>query len=128
MIDKNKRTPEHDLWASVIMAHFEDAMGMFVLHKKKPLEMQYQQIRQEFIENKKVLYDRRELHMARNCSGINNSVMRSRKFFETSEFDTLAEILGYDSRFVNQTFGIVQQAITYERKIYEEFKANETLF
>ena len=49
----------------------------------------------------------------------------SRSFFETSHFDEIALMIGYDSNFVTKTFEFIQEAITLEKKLFDMCKKED---
>ena len=119
-------TPEHELWSRVLILMVEDAMGLFKIPNEQDekygapiLKEQYKAIREEMIRTGQRVIKRETLH---GSDQNKRNVPRARHFMETSQLDEMAAIIGYDSSFVNRTFALVQEAITLEKKLFEEFK------
>ena len=105
-------SPEHNLWFKFIECRIHDAIGKFNLNGPD-LETQYNDMRKGLKKSGR--------KYIRACSVNTHS---ARYFFETSRFDDLAILLGYDSLFVNKVFAYIHKAITLDKKLYEEFGGN----
>ena len=119
------------LWSKYLMTMIDDAMGAFNIPSKSlegekeipPLNVQYDILREKFLKEKngKVEFLYRE-QIQKNPPAHNNACNKARLFLESSRFDEVANIIGYDSEFISRTFSLVQEAITLEKRLWEELK------
>lgn len=135
MATREDFTPELSLWWAYIYLKIDDAMGCFKVPSGKrlnsntvvnivPLEEQYQNFRTKFKDSGVKLPSRNYLKSVGAYGGASYATGycdRARMFLESSEFDEIMEYLGYGSAYVNKWFAMVQEAITYEKKLYDEF-------
>ena len=126
-------SPETRFWATYLTTKISDAMGCFSIpsqHKKgqrwgcaAPVKDQYKEKRAEMVKSKKLFDNRSQLKHVNY--GRTNECDKARLFLEGSEFDEVCSIVGYGSVFVNRAFAMVQEAITLEKKLYDEFKKDD---
>lgn len=97
--------PEQRLWASILDTCVEDALNIFTLKGDRTLEEQYADIYRE--------------RGVKKFPILSLECQRARLWMESSGFDDVVDLVGYDSEFVKRTFEYVQRAITLEKKLYE---------
>ena len=127
MNDIHKSVGDRDLWAAHIQLQFDCALGLFKVptHDKgaatyaPPLFEQYMRISANLPND---VYKRQHLFKSTNEYV---DVCTSRSFFETSHFDEIALMIGYDSNFVIKTFEFIQEAITLEKKLFDMCKKED---
>ena len=116
---RNETKACKEMWMSVIECHVRKAMNNFKMQNVWGREgtgvngLSLEQQNERFIElfrNNKRKFNR-EFRLS--CVEVN----QSRYFLETSQFDSIAEMCGYDSLFVNKVFAMVQEIITYEKEL-----------
>lgn len=126
MYSKTSVTPERNLWATVIQANFEDALGIFKAYdreqNRKTLQKQYEKELRK--AEKKYSNVRKRQHLYKNLNNYMQT-LKARSFFESSAFDDIAMDIGYDSNFINKTFAYIQEAITLEKKLFDAVKLSE---
>lgn len=113
-------------WAQFLMFKIEDAMSLFVMPTEKTFEQQYKILLKKFKKKQDAG------HKIKNRSDLMKNQMNTwnaRYFFETDSFNYVAYVLGLDDSFIKRTFDMIQQAITLEKKLYEElFKYGQELY
>lgn len=126
-------TPEINLWAAHLQRMHFDACRPFVIKEGKrkgglDIQKQYERRRKEIrarIEKygKAVRFRKRHdvLVIGQHTDVISNAY-RARSFFESSHFDETCEILGLRPSLKAAILDSVQQAITCEKKLFEEFR------
>ena len=110
------------MWQAYINTRVKDALGVFAVpDRRNSLAEQYQKIRQEFLSGKRPLLSYRCQLQGQNRPYGEPICTRARYFFETSHSDIIAELAGYDDAFFDGVFSLIQQAITYEKQLWNEF-------
>lgn len=108
-----------NLIAAVINAAVMDALGIFRIPDPHSnvgdFEAQYKALLCKY--QGRIFNRRSDLFSSRENF---TECTRARVFLEKSYFDDLAGLIGYDSLFVNKTFSMVQEAITLEKKLFQE--------
>lgn len=98
------------LWRAHLFAIIDDAVGIFFnVRKCQDLEKQY-------LEQLKIHENRNIKYIARPVS---QDTIKARHKIERESFLDVLNFAGYPDTFYNQLFNFVQQAISYEKKIYE---------
>ena len=120
---------EVNLWKAVIQGRVEDALGSFRIPSFyrglscTSLEVQYQERRQECLDKGTKITDRKCLQGYTADKKL--ACWRARAWLESSEFDDCCETVGHGSSFVRRTFAFVQEVISLEKKLFDEFKIKE---
>lgn len=118
---------EYDLWFRYIEERIADALGGFNIPRTDnkadmygTIREQYEGRRKSYKKKNRSFRDRRELHGNKNDIGAD--CVKARYFLESSSFNEVCYLVNYDTHFVNRTFSFVQDAIYYEKKLWDEFK------
>lgn len=131
IISQNKQ-PEYVFWSSYLTRKVSDALGCFKIPNKgnkgghtkygyaPSLQKQYEEKRQHYIRTGQKIPTRRSLQ--RVVHGRADDCSRARVFLESSELDEVCEAIGRGSRMAIGVFALVQEGITLEKKLYDEFK------
>jgi hypothetical protein len=112
---------ELSLWGSVLNHRIYHALGPFDipnqgLDLKPSLKAQYELLRDTFRKQGKIIKKRFHLHKEPQAT------REARDFFMYDEFDEVMKILGdADFKYGRRIFNLVQQGITYEKLLFEEF-------
>lgn len=118
--------PEFTLWHAVLEEHLRAAVDPWKLPNKDrnipSLVEQYRVRRKNFKKAGRRIGARKHLHK----TPIDTE--RSREFFCYSMFDDICTSLGYDNGYVEKVFNFVQEAITLEKKLFDEFSIQRSLF
>lgn len=123
-----------NVWAKHLVIKVEDAMGLFCIPAEKgdtrdckgvpPLNVQYETLRKKYAKRRDernfYFLCRSELHPV--VQGYPLATEKARNMFENGEFEGISEEIGYGGEFVDRVFKLVQEAISYEKRLYEEFK------
>lgn len=118
--DEMSKSSEYKFWSHYLTEIVRDAMGVFDFpHKNSSLDRQYQNLRNKYIKNPPQFIRRSELHHRRHTA---DDTSKARFFLESSNFDEIVVMIGYESEFVKRTFDMVQTAVSYEKKLFEEFR------
>lgn len=104
-------TPELNLWKAVIAQKVNDAIFPFKLPEDNVSGFDDQYLK--YIEAGKMPYI---------SGGRQNEINQALWFFEYGQIDTIAQLVGYDSLFVNKTFDLVQQAVTLRKRLRVELE------
>ncbi len=118
---------EKRLYQAVIYRYVKDAIGIFYIPQntktsRKSIEKQYQDYRKKFKGKK--FHSRVQMMQKyrRNKSTTHLSdVYAARNWLCSSHFDAFVAAIDQGGVFLNKIFAFVQEAITYEKKLFEEF-------
>jgi hypothetical protein len=111
-----------NLWLTAIANHMDCALNNFEVPKRTgnkdamSIEQQYKKL-----EN---LIEKSPDKFFRYMKKPNLDCQKSRYFFETSQFDNIAIMVGYDTNFINKVFNFIQETITLEKKLWEKYNEN----
>lgn len=94
---------EHKVWAAVVMRKFQDAIWPFTMTGAIEEEMKKLQKKNNFY-----------------CSTKRYNETRALSFFESSNFNEVAGLLGYDTEFVSRTFNKIQEYLTAKKQLRRE--------
>lgn len=114
---------ERELWAAVLKANIDDALGIFPISNIRPsqqtklIENFYKKYTQRVDDavnsyNPKILYLKTLVKAPDTLD-----CRKARNWMETSSFDDIVLMAGLDSLFVNKMFDYVQEAITAEKTL-----------
>lgn len=124
------KSHEHNLWFTLLLWKMDDAMGTFRLpyftEGVPDLDIQYRELRHHYLKSGERILSRDELY--NNSDGKGRSAPRARSFLESQAFDDISMMIGYDTHFINSAFALVQKAITYEKKLWDEFGIDINIF
>ena len=115
------------LWGALLNHRIEHALGPFDppnqgVNLKPSLEVQYENIRKNFIKKNKIIKNRKHLQKEPQAT------IEARQFFESEEFDALMKLLGdVDFKYGRRIFNLIQKGIIYEKLLFEEFSEQRKL-
>lgn len=112
-------TQYNRLWIAHTICILNDAMGRYFSFDDTArsdghsltLEQQYERARSKFLRKESPREVVRDDPHAR----------RARCYMELDTFDEVVRACGYDTEAVSRLFNLVQTAISYEKKLYDEF-------
>ena len=99
---------ERRLWNEYIVRMVSDAIFPFVISDETSIQKQHM----NFLNGKK-----RFVRYAQNHTHIEQT--RALSFLESSRFNEVCFMIGYDTLFVKKTFDFVQDCLTRKKQIYK---------
>lgn len=119
--------PETKLWFACVGTNLSDAIGPFSIpneHLNIPsIKTQYDKIRKDFSIKQIRIPKRTRLHKKPL------QTKKARAWFESSNFDDLLYMLGdHDFSLRENILNLIQEAISLEKKLFDEFCENNELF